>query len=367
MKSPVSYAKLQEKKRKLLSAGITFGLYSLALAVGILLGILNPNEQIYSNTTVVLNLAGPETTQLGLGSVNPSDKGEESIAPDAPAPAKTSSENKKAETVAPKTKSVAKPAENTSPMPAPAAPAVVASSAVPAEQTPSTAPTPGVASTPPVETAPVEPWVPGQRGPGSRVSASNSSVLVPGQGEIPLSKGNSVTIKKAEKGNSVETTLGGAQGTVGHNIYSPVYYSFPLPRSVPTSIYNAIPNLVQPPNTIIYTAQARRKAFANYYEFDGASYRLKTEVPLDQREPLWQILEDAGYDAEKNADYKQGKNLMPVVIGFTVTRDNQLRGVEILQSSGDSEMDKSVLYGFKRAAFWNKTGETVPGRFTYRF
>ncbi|MFA5851949.1 MAG: hypothetical protein WC820_04580 [Spirochaetales bacterium] len=269
MKSPLSYAKLQEKKRKFISAGITLGLYSLALAVGIVLGILNPNEQAYSNTTVVLNLAGPETTQLGLGSVNPSDKGEESVVPDAPAPAKTSSESTKAEPVSPKTKSVAKPAENTSPEPAPSTPAVAASSAVPAEQTPSTSPTPGAPSAPPAETAPVEPWIPGQRGPGSRVSASNSSVLVPGQGEIPWSKGNSVTIKKAEKGNSVETTLGGAQGTVGHNIYSPVYYSFPLPRSVPASVYNAIPNLVQPPNTIIYTSQARKKAFTNYLNLMG--------------------------------------------------------------------------------------------------
>ena len=80
----------------------------------------------------------------------------------------------------------------------------------------------------------------------------------------------------------------------------------------------------------------------------------------------WQMLEDAKYDSGI-AEYKQGRVLMPVVIGFSVTRDNQLKGVEILQSSGDPEIDRSVVYGFKRAAFWNKSGETVPGRFTYRF
>ncbi len=366
MKFPSSYAGKEERKRKLVSAGITFGLYAISLAVGIVLGILNPSEQLYSNTTVILNLQGPETPQLGLGSVNPSEKGEEKPEPEAPAPAKTSVESAKTE-AAPKAKSETRPVEKTSPALAPSVPPPAkTASTLPPDILPAEAPTQGSPSSAPAETAPVEPWVPGQRGPGSRVSSNNSSVQVPGQGEVPWSKGNSVVIRKAEKGNSVETTLGGAQGTVGHNIYSPVYYSFALPRVVPAAIYNAIPNLVQPPNTIIYTAQARKKAFANYYEFDGSAYRLKTEVPLDQREPLWQILEDAGYDAAA-ADYKQGKNLMPVVIGFTVTRDNQLKGVEILQSSGDAEMDKSVLYGFKRAAFWNKTGETVPGRFTYRF
>ena len=193
----------------------------------------------------------------------------------------------------------------------------------------------------------IEPWVPIAR-------------------DMPLAFEKSITIKKAEKGNSVETTLGGAQGTVGHNIYSPVYYNLPLPKTVSTSIYNAIPDLVLPPNQIIYTAQARRRAFISYYEFDGTAYRLKVDEPLDQREPLWQILEDAGYDAA-NADYKQGRTLLPVVIGFIITRESHLKNIEILQSSGDEVIDKSVLYGFKRAAFWNKTGETVPGKFTYRF
>jgi len=367
MKEALSYAEQQERKRKLVSIGITFGLYSLIFAVGIILGILNPSEQIYSNTTVILNLAGPETTKLGLGSVNPSEKGEESPEIEAPAPVKTATESEKVEVAPPAAKSVAKPVEKTSPAPVPAKPqAQQPAPSTPAEVPSSEAPTPGAPSVAPAPVPEPEPWVPGERGPGSRVSSTNSSVLVPGEGEVPWSKGKSVTIRKAEKGNSVETTLGGAQGTVGHNIYSPVYYNLPLPNLVSTSVYNTIPDLVQPPNRIIYTAEARKRAFTNYYEFDGSAYRLKAEVPLDQREPLWQILEDAGYDAV-NAEYKQGKTLMPVSIGFTVTRDNQLKGVEVLQSSGDPEIDKAVIYGFKRAAFWNKTGETVPGRFTYRF
>jgi len=367
MKETLSYAEQQERKRKLVSVGITFGLYSLIFAVGIVLAILNPSEQLYSNTTVILNLAGPETTKLGLGSVNPTEKGEKIPEIEEPAPTKTSTESEKVVVAPPAVKSAAKPVEKTSPAPVPVKPQIQQSAPSATEEAAvSEAPTPGAPSALPAPIPPPEPWVPGERGPGSRVSSTNSSVLVPGEGEVPWSKGKSVTIRKAEKGNSVETTLGGAQGTVGHNIYSPVYYSLPLPSLVPVSIYNAIPNLVLPPNQIIYTAQARKRAFTNYYEFDGSAYRLKSEVPLDQREPLWQILEDAGYDAA-NAEYKQGRSLMPVSIGFTVTRDNQLKGVEVLQSSGDPEIDRAVVYGFKRAAFWNKTGETVPGRFTYRF
>lgn len=364
MKSTASYAEIEEKKRKLVSFGITIGLYALALGVSVVIGILNPQEQVFSNTQVIVNLPGPEAPEPGLGSLNASEVGEEKPRQEAPAPAKASSGSTKIE--APKAKSAEKPVDKTSPEPN-ASPSSPAGSSVPALESSPLAQTPGAqaaAQSAPPE--PVEPYVPGPRGPGSRVSATNSAVLVPGQGEVPWTQGNSVTIHKAEKGTSSDTTLGGAQGTVGHNIYVPVYYSLPLPTVVPASVYDAIPSQITPPNTVIYTAQARKKAFSSFYELDGSSYRLKSDVPLDQREPLWQILEDAGYDPSR-ADYKQGRNLMPVVIGFTVTRNNQLKGVEVLQSSGDPEMDRAVLYGFKRAVFWNKTGETVPGRFTYRF
>ena len=382
MKSPLSYAEQQERKRKIISVGITFGLYCLTFAVGVMLSILNPQEQVFSNTTVLINLPGPITNTIGLGSINPSDVGDKALTTDPPAAAKSPEASTKEETPKAKVpeKQTEKAAIKSEPLPAPKTATAPAPKAafVPAvsDETPSTAPTPGAPSTAtPVETTPAsptaaeavvaEPWVPGQRDPGSHISTTNSMLYVPGKGNVPWT-GSTINIHKAEKGMSSDTTLGGAQGTVGHNIYVPVYWSLPLPKVVPASIYNAIPDLVQPPNTIIYSAQARKKAFGLYYEFDGSAYRLTKDVSLAQREPLWQILEDGGYNPG-NADYKQGKNLSPVVIGFTVTNDNKLMGVEILQSSGDSDVDKSVLYGFKRAAFWNKTGETVPGRFTYRF
>lgn len=362
MREGLTYAESQARTRRQLSIGITAGLYTVALAAGIMLGILNPGEQTFSNTTVVINLAGPERPTLGLGSVDPSEKGEDIPEAPAPAPAKAVAAAEKVD--APKVKSVEKPKETTSP--ATGAVSGTGPKNLASEVPPSTAQTPGAASAQEAPALPAEPYVAGPRGPGSRISSTNSAVNVPGQGEVPWTQGSSVVIKKSEKGNAMETTLGGAQGTVGHNIYVPVYYSLPLPRTVPAEVFNAIPDLKQPPNTIIYTAQARKKAFLSFYEFDGVNYRLKSDVPFENREPLWQILEDADYDASR-ADYKQGRVLMPVVVGFTVTRDNQLKGAEILQSSGDPEIDRAVLYGFKRAAFWNKTGETVPGRFTYRF
>ena len=382
MNPTTSYAEKQERKRKLTSIGITAGLYLLAFAVGLVLEILNPREEDYSNMTVMITMPGPTTNEVGLGSFKPSEEGEKAEKVEPSAPKKTETVLEKAE--APKVESPKKPVEEATPSPskavAPAAPppepapkpkdtvAVAAAPTQPSPGAPSAIQPAQAASIPEStvkETPPAEPWVPGQREQGSHISQTSTMLYVPGKGLVPYS-GDTVTIRKSEKGSSSDTTLGGSQGTVGQNIYQPVYSSLPLPRTVPASVYNAIPDLVIPPNVVIYSAQARKRAFTTYYDFDGSAYRLKAEVPLEQREPLWQILEDAGYDPAKT-EYRESRSLNPVVIGFTVTKDNQLRGAEVLQSSGDSQIDQAVLYGFKRSVFWNKTGETVPGRFTYRF
>jgi len=382
MNPTTSYAEKQERKRKLTSIGITAGLYLLAFALGLVLEILNPREEDYSNMTVMITMPGPTTNGVGLGSFKPSEEGEKAEKVEPSAPKKTETVLEKAE--APKVESPKKPVEEATPSPskavAPAAPppepapkpkdtvAVAAAPTQPSPGAPSAIQPAQAASIPEStvkETPPAEPWVPGQREQGSHISQTSTMLYVPGKGLVPYS-GDTVTIRKSEKGSSSDTTLGGSQGTVGQNIYQPVYSSLPLPRTVPASVYNAIPDLVIPPNVVIYSAQARKRAFTTYYDFDGSAYRLKTEVPLEQREPLWQILEDAGYDPAKT-EYRESRSLNPVVIGFTVTKDNQLRGAEVLQSSGDSQIDQAVLYGFKRSVFWNKTGETVPGRFTYRF
>lgn len=219
--------------------------------------------------------------------------------------------------------------------------------------------------TPGTEPIPFEPWVPGQREQGSHISQTSTMLYVSGKGLVPYS-GDTVTIRKSEKGSSSDTTLGGSQGTVGQNIYQPIYSSLPLPQTVPVSVFNAIPDLIMPPHIVIYTAKSRKQAFTSYYELDGSVYRLKADVPLEQREPLWQILEDAGFDPTKT-EYRKGRTLNPVVISFNITKLDQLRDTKVLQSSGEPQIDEAVLYGFRRTIFWNKTGETVPGHFTYRF
>jgi len=41
----------------------------------------------------------------------------------------------------------------------------------------------------------------------------------------------SVRITRAEKGNSVETALGGSSETVGQSLYVPIYLNMPPPRN----------------------------------------------------------------------------------------------------------------------------------------
>ena len=366
MKLMLSYAEIQEKRRSLLSLGMTIGLYGFILGVSILYGVIHPREEIITNMTVLVNLPGPIAPEPGMGSVNASEIGEESPAAQAPAqaPAKQAAAPKPGATkldTAPAAKSETKSAKQPVTEPPPSQPA--AKSQVFGQEPAVQAPSP-IPEVPVPQPKAVEPWVPGERGPGSRQESASSSVYVPGQGLIPWTGG--VAIHKAEKGSASDTYLGGAQGTVGQSIYVPIYFSLPLPRTIPAAIYNAIPDQKTDFNTIQFSAHERKMAVSQYYEYDGAVYRLKADVALEQREPLWMILEDAGYNPA-DADYRQGRALNPVVIGFTVTKDRQLKGADILQSSGDPEIDRALLYGFKRGAFFNRTGETVPGRFIYRF
>jgi outer membrane biosynthesis protein TonB len=83
------------------------------------------------------------------------------------------------------------------------------------------------------------------------------------------------------------------------------------------------------------------------------------------------MLEDAGYDV-KNAEYKAGKHLRSVEILFKVSSPGtagmpRLEDVLIESSSGYSDIDAAVLYGFKKAEFSNSGSNSVSGRFTYRF
>ncbi|MCE5255731.1 MAG: energy transducer TonB [Spirochaetaceae bacterium] len=390
MKFALDYAGTQERKRWILSFVLTAAFYLLIFVIAFVIQLMSPPEElVLSNKTVVVNLAGPEKLKTGLGSIYPSDVGEEGSTVEAPAappalpkasvPTKTAPQKtpEKAKTEVAQAKPAqtapqpqAQPETRTSPLEMvsqvdtkpPAADQEASQTAAKSTQTVSAAEEqqPAAQAQPPAE--PESPWAPsGPRTSKSGQTGANQFLYVPGQGMVPWGEGNSYIVRKAEKGNGMETAFGGSKGTVGHNIYVPVADSMPLPSTVPVSVYEK--------GALRQSAEAatqRKRDFLSYYELKGDSYVMKKQVPLENRGLIWPILDDGKYDMTK-AEYKQGKNLSPIIIGFTITKDNQLKDVQILQSSGDPEIDRSVEYGFKRASFWNKTGETVPGKFTYYF
>ncbi len=385
MNPTTSYAEKQERKRKLTSIGITAGLYLLAFAVGLVLEILNPREEDYSNMTVMITMPGPTTNEVGLGSFKPSEEGETAEKIEPSAPKKTETVVEKAE--APRVESPKKPVEEAAPSPsqavAKAAPPpaskpepseTVAVAAAPTQASPgspSAIPSAQAASVPDSaaeETPPAEPWVPGQREQGSHISQTSTMLYVPGKGLVPYS-GETVTISRSQKGSSWEIVLGGSKDTVGRGLGTLVEDSLPLPFTVPVEIFNNINDQIEPPNRIINSAQARKRAFTNFYKLDGSVYRLNTNVPLEYRDDIWLILEDAGFNAaDAKEQYRRGKNLQPIIIGFSVRNDNKPYEAVVTQSTGDPDLDEAIMYGFKNAAFWKKSDEAlIPGRFTYRY
>ncbi|HNX73492.1 MAG TPA: hypothetical protein PKJ53_04885 [Spirochaetales bacterium] len=398
----------EDRKRWTQSVFLTVAFYGVLGLVAFLTQTMSPpQELVLSNRTVIVNLEGPIKEKSGRGSVYPSNIGEESETIQLPKPAVTQQKTQVPANAAPKvavapqtqtaSKPTAKPttAQASKPAPTPASPPAIANpvndvrtsplalvSAVQDEQ--KAPPSTSQANTnPPKQQAPTqaanvaedqspaqtedkaqveEPWTPsGTRSSKSGQTSANQFLYVPGQGMVPWGEGNSYIVRKAERGSGIETAFGGARGTVGHNIYVPVSDFMPLPSSVPASVFErAIAN--EKPET----ASQRKRDFLSCYELKGDTYVMKKAVPLEKRSLIWPLLDDGKYDMSL-AEYKKGKTLSPVIIGFTITKDNQLKDVQILQSSGDPELDLAVQYGFTRASFWNKTGETVPGKFTYYF
>lgn len=190
----------------------------------------------------------------------------------------------------------------------------------------------------------------------------------PGGGGPGIAGGTgSVTFRGMEMGNELDTTFVAASGTVGRNLYVPIYLYMPLPAQVDDSIYRAIPA----DSGGYYSAAARKEAFRAFYTQSGSVWVLKGNVPYDSRAFLWLMLQDAGYDPAR-ADFKVGKNLQPVRLDFVVapaapgTRP-ALVYLDLVSSSGSKEIDDAVIYGFRQASFFNNTGTAVSGHFSYDF
>ncbi|MEI6877170.1 MAG: energy transducer TonB, partial [Spirochaetota bacterium] len=168
----------------------------------------------------------------------------------------------------------------------------------------------------------------------------------------------STVVSGSEKGNSLETVLGARAGKAGRSLYVPIYLYMPLPRSIDASVAGKVP-------------AERRENFFRFYSRSGDTWALSRDVPVAERDDLWMSLEEGGYDFSK-ADYLDGGRLKPLTLSFVVTQavgrsQPRLEAVTVTSSSGDPQVDEAVVYGFRRASFFNATDGTISGTFTYRF
>ncbi|ADN01885.1 hypothetical protein [Spirochaeta thermophila] len=213
---------------------------------------------------------------------------------------------------------------------------------------PSPAPTP-LPTQPPAATptsAPTTPPVPPTTRPAATTTPSTPPSPTP------------AVITGREEGNTYTLGFSEAAGKVGRSIYVPIYLYMPLPSQLPRFVGE---NMVK---------DLRSKAlFLRYYQEAGGAFSLVEQPPLDDRPDLWDALKGAGYDIGQ-AEYRHRPGLRPVTIQFSVdshTRGSTLLAVTLVSSSGYSDIDEAVLYGFSRATFFNNTERPIKGSFTYRF
>ncbi|PKL23059.1 MAG: hypothetical protein CVV47_16910 [Spirochaetae bacterium HGW-Spirochaetae-3] len=305
-----AWLRARERKRAAIAWSSALGAYLLALSLAALFSLFGVEEMADYSGPVIIRLGSPE----GVDAVRPSPE-------PVPAP------------VAPEPAAVARtPEEN----PAPAVPREPVATPAPAKPAKAAVPTP----------------------------AKPAPVSQPAPAPAP------VVLRGSENGNSYDMTFMSGSGVVGRSLYVPIWLFMPLPFELPGSIYDSIPDLAGLPGT----APARRAAFESAYrkQADG-SWQLKggSQPRYDARPELWTAIEDAGYDV-KNAEYKVGQRLRPVVVLFKVSAPGSdgkpiLEAVHIESGSGLSNIDDDVLYGFKKAEFSNSGSTSISGRFTYRF
>jgi outer membrane biosynthesis protein TonB len=389
------WIRAQDRRRNFLAAASTACIYAMAIGIVWAAGLLSPTKLSDRAGTIIVDLGGTEGDlgDIPLGLPSAPDRPPDAEAGAAPLPAKGAEE--------PAPAPEASSAKNVIPVPTPPAPVKTTAPVkpAPAKPAPTKAPTPA-AKTAPTKTAKTIPEPdakepePAPAGPtaeeieaqqkyeaalaaarataaartsgstttkkfGSSSGTSGAPVAsATGTGSTPGVAGGTgtATFKGIEMGNALSTTFGASQGDVGRNLYVPIYLFMPLPQSVDDAIFQRI---------------GAKDTFKKIYEQSGSSWTLKAQVPLAQRGDYWRVLEDAGYDPAK-ADYKAGRKLKPVSLEFAVASNTkggnvELIDVRLVSSSGSSEIDEAVVYGFKQSAFFNKTGNAVSGKFVHSF
>ncbi len=384
------WRRAQDRKRTLVAAASTAGIYVLAFVAIWAAGLLTGNRLSDRAGTIIVDLGGTDGAwgDIPLGLPNAPDRPADAEAGAAPLPAQATEEP-------PPPPAEEPAAKDAIPAPAPAKVAAIPKAAAPkpaAKTTQKTAPQ--SKKTIPEESTP-EDSEPGptadelaaqkayeeavakadalaRAASASRSSGSATTTKKFGTGTAgsPVASGGgtgstpgvaggtgTATFKGIEMGNALSTTFGASQGTVGRNLYVPIYYYMPLPDRVSDSVYQRI---------------GTKSTFETLYQRSGSTWTLKSSVPLPSRGDYWRMLEDAGLDPTK-ADYKSGKKLKAITLEFAVgpvSRDGKnadLVDVRLVSSSGVKEIDEAVIYGFKQSAFFNKTGNAVSGKFVYAF
>ena len=203
----------------------------------------------------------------------------------------------------------------------------------------------------------------------SKVTSSKTSTPVePKKVQTPQQPQQQVrVVKGSETGNSMETVFQGGAGHVGRSLYVPIYLYMPLPTRLSPSLIAKIPDSQDG----FETAQQRKDELLAFYRREGGVWRLTAQPPFDTRPRLWLSLQDAGYNLT-DAEYKRGNTLTPVTLSFTLSAPHNgqppvLLKVTLDRSSGNSDVDAAVLYGFRMSAFANGTGKDAQGLFTYDF
>ncbi len=322
------WLKGQDRRRRLLSWGAAAAAYLLAFGTLALVEALKVETYTDFSGPVMVRLGSPEG-QSERGVVEP-------MVPLQPEPSPPSVPESVAPAAAPRPIAPASP-----PPPKQTAP----------KQQPAAAAAPSTASA---------------AASAASSAASSSSAAATAQPAPPTPE----VARGSEAGNDYETSFGGEAGKIRRSLYVPIYRFLPPPLYLDPWVLESAkagPNARSP-----MTTEERRRIIERFYAKPGNVLSLKAPVPLAEREALWLVLEDAGYDPAR-ADYKIGKTLKPVVLSFTVapaaTKEAMpsLAEVEVLESSGYADLDEAVLYGFRKAVFSSDAARPVTGRFIYRF
>ena len=207
--------------------------------------------------------------------------------------------------------------------------------------------------------------------PASQQPVSQAAQTKPGEQTKPAEP-QVTSIKGSESGNSYELQYLGASGEVRRSLYVPIFLFMPVPYELSTEFFNGIKDRIAN-GTVFASAEELKKLLFRYYELKDGKYQLKglRQPEFSERPEIWSILEANGYDMQ-NAEYKAGKSLRPVQIRFTVlppqgTEGGRLVNVKIIKSSGYSDIDEAVKYGFMQGRFSNSSNREIDAVFMYRF